>query len=86
LKASRLDELERLLQARPLLPDVRRGIRRARIAFIDDQIDQLKGLLDGLRAEGFTNLVEFAEVQSVNQLIEGSGGSPGIGRTTALWS
>ena len=62
--------LESELDRRGLSSSVRTAIRNAKIAVIDDHIEDLKGVLDGLRAEGFNNLVEMRGVSSVNALLE----------------
>ena len=65
-----LKELEQELNQRGFGPDVRKAIRNAKICIIDDQIEHLKSFMDGLRNEGFTNLIEKAHVESVNELLE----------------
>lgn len=65
-----IGELEAELRRRGLSPSVRASIRNAKIGVVDDHIEDLRGLLDGLRAEGFNNLVEMREVESVNSLLE----------------
>lgn len=72
MKTSDLRDLEVELERRGLAPSVRASIRNAKIAVIDDRIDDLRGMLDGLRREGFTNLVEIPEVVSVSDLINAS--------------
>lgn len=69
MKTEDLTNLEQELAQRGLLASVRAEIRKAKIAVIDDRVEDLKGILDGLRREGFTNLVEIPEVRSVNELL-----------------
>ncbi|HEV2146117.1 MAG TPA: hypothetical protein VGR37_01735 [Longimicrobiaceae bacterium] len=69
MKADDLANLEQELVRRGLAPAVRMGIRNAKIAVIDDRIEDLRSILDGLRREGFSNLVEIPEVKSVNELL-----------------
>ena len=45
------------------------NIHNSKICIIDDKIEDLKSMTDGLRREGFTNLTEYAKVDSVNSLI-----------------
>jgi DNA-binding response OmpR family regulator len=61
--------VEQELEARGYSSEVREAIRNSRICIIDDRIEDLKGLTDSLRAEGFTNLVEVSVVRSVDELI-----------------
>ncbi len=65
-----LKELEQELSQRGFTPDVRKAIRNAKICIIDDQIEHLKSFIDGLKKEGFTNLVQKNCVESVNELLE----------------
>jgi DNA-binding response OmpR family regulator len=66
-----LKELEQELSHRGFTADVRKAIRNAKICIIDDQIDHLKSFIEGLRKEGFTNLIEKNHVRSVNELLDG---------------
>lgn len=66
-----LKQIEKQLEERGYTPRVRRAIRNSKICIIDDKIDDLKSLIEGLRGEGFTNLVEMNRISSVNELIEG---------------
>ncbi len=50
-------------------PEVRAAIRNSKICIVDDRIDDLKGLTEGLRAEGFSNLVELSELTSVDDVL-----------------
>ena len=65
-----IQRLEEELRSRGLSSSVRTAIRNAKIAVVDDHIEDLKGVLDGLRAEGFNNLVEMRTLSSVNALLE----------------
>jgi len=65
-----LKELEQELNQRGFEQDVRKAIRNAKICIIDDQIDHLRSFMDGLRNEGFTNLIEKPHIESVNELLE----------------
>lgn len=65
-----LKDLEKELSKRGFSTDVRKAIRNAKICIVDDQIDHLKSFMDGLRKEGFTNLIEKNRVESVNELLE----------------
>ncbi|MCR4340032.1 MAG: response regulator [Gemmatimonadaceae bacterium] len=64
-----LRSVEQQLDKRGDSAEVREAIRNSRICIIDDRIEDLKGLTDYLRAEGFTNLVEISKVTSVDGLI-----------------
>lgn len=66
-----LTELESELNKRGFPPKVRISIHNAKICIIDDKIDDLRSFMDGLRKEGFTNLIEKTHVESVNELLEG---------------
>lgn len=65
-----LKELEKELDVRGYPSEVRRSIRNAKICIIDDKIDDLKSFIDGLKKEGFTNLIEKSHVESINELVE----------------
>lgn len=65
-----LKDLEKELNKRGFSTDVRKAIRNAKICIVDDQIDHLKSFMDGLRNEGFTNLIEKNRVESINELLE----------------
>ncbi|HEW79166.1 MAG TPA: response regulator [Phycisphaerales bacterium] len=65
-----LKDLEKELNKRGFSTDVRKAIRNAKICIIDDRIDHLKSFMDGLRKEGFTNLIEKTHVESINELLE----------------
>jgi DNA-binding response OmpR family regulator len=64
-----LRAVEQELESRGFSAEVRSSIRNARIAIIDDYIVDLKGFTQSLRNEGFTNLVEFSKIPSVDELI-----------------
>ena len=65
-----LRTLERQLDQRGYSQDVRAAIRNARICIIDDRIEDLRGVVSGLKTEGFTNIVEIKRVASVEELLE----------------
>ena len=65
-----LKELEKELNGRGYTSEVRRLIRNAKICIIDDKIDDLESFIDGLKTEGFTNLIEKSHVESINELVE----------------
>lgn len=65
-----IKELEQKLIQRGITPDVRKAIRNAKICIIDNQIDHLKSFLEGLKKEGFTNIVDKNHVESVNGLLD----------------
>ena len=49
--------------------EARDKIHNSKICLIDDKIDDLRSMTDGLRREGFSNLVEYNKVGSVNELL-----------------
>jgi DNA-binding response OmpR family regulator len=65
-----LKELEKKLDKEGYTSEVRKSIRNAKICIIDDQIEQLKSFIDGLKKEGFTNLVQKSHVESINEIVE----------------
>ena len=65
-------ELESILEERGFDSEVRRLIRNSRICIVDDMIDELRGMTEGLEKEGFSNIVEKKEVLSVHELLEGN--------------
>lgn len=65
-----LKELEEKLNQRGFSTELRKAIRNSRICIIDDQIEHLKSFVDGLKKEGFTNLVEKSHVTSIHELVE----------------
>jgi DNA-binding response OmpR family regulator len=69
MKSDDLTNLEQELERRGLAPSVRAAMRNAKIAVVDDHVDDLEGMLDGLRREGFSNLVKIPELESVNELL-----------------
>lgn len=48
---------------------VRNTIRNAKICIIDNQIEDLKSLHDGLKREGFTNLEKFKSSPAIHQIL-----------------
>jgi DNA-binding response OmpR family regulator len=66
-----LQELEQKLSQHGFSTDVRKAIRNAKICIIDDQIEHLRSFIEGLKKEGFTNLIEKNHVGSVNELLDG---------------
>lgn len=65
-----LKELEKELSRRGCSQEVRKAIHNAKICIVDDKIDDLRSFMDGLKKEGFTNLIEKTHVESVNELLE----------------
>lgn len=65
-------ELRSKLEEKGLPPAVRNAIRRAKVLIIDDHIDDLQSMIDGLRNEGFTHLLQKQSVNSVNEILEES--------------
>ena len=65
-----LNILENQLDQRGYSQEVRVAIRNARICIIDDRIDDLRGVVSGLKNEGFTNIVEVEQVNSIEELLE----------------
>lgn len=61
--------IEQELDSRGYSKDVRDAIRNSRICIIDDRIEDLRGLTEALRSEGFTNIVEVSRVKSVDDLL-----------------
>jgi DNA-binding response OmpR family regulator len=68
----RIRLLEKRLDERGLSSDVRSAIRNARICVVDDRIDDLRGLTEALRREGFNNLVEKQSIDSISDIIDGA--------------
>ena len=66
-----LKQIEKQLEERGYTPQIRKAIRNSKICIIDDKIEDLKSLIEGLRSEGFTHLVEMNRIESLNILIEG---------------
>lgn len=66
-----LRDIEKVLLDRGLPEPVRRLIRESKICIIDDKIEDMRSLIDGLKREGFTHLISKQKVQSINELIEG---------------
>lgn len=64
-----LKELEIELEQRGFSPEVRKAIRNAKICIIDDKIEDLKSLTDGLKKEGFTNIVEKKTIKSITDIV-----------------
>ena len=67
--SSVLKELKSLLEDRGFTPEMNQAIREAKICVIDDKIDDLKSLMDGLRREGFNHLIEKQQVDSINEIL-----------------
>lgn len=67
---SMLSDIQNQLETQGISPEVRRQIRNSKICIVDDKIEDLKGLTEGLRQEGFTNISELAHVTSWSQLLE----------------
>ena len=65
-----LNILENKLDQRGYSQEVRVAIRNARICIIDDRIEDLRGVVSGLKNEGFTNIVEVEQVNSIEELLE----------------
>ena len=65
-----LNILEHQLDQRGDSQEVRVAIRNARICIIDDRIEDLRGVVSGLKNEGFTNIVEVQQVTSIEDLLE----------------
>ncbi|MFA6598733.1 MAG: response regulator [Ignavibacteriaceae bacterium] len=65
-----LNKIEENLIKRGFTPNVRNAIKNSKICIIDDGIQDLKSLIKGLKAEGFSNLVEKKKVNSVNELLQ----------------
>lgn len=70
LYGDKLKEIEYKLAEKGLSSEVRNAIRNEKICIIDDQIDDLKSMIDGLKREGFTNLVELSKSPAVNELLD----------------
>ncbi len=52
------------------LPEsIRRKIRNSKICIIDNEVEDLKSLHDGLKKEGFTNLQKFKRSPPVNEIL-----------------
>ncbi len=66
---SNIESLEQILFSRGFDDSTRRAIRNAKVCLIDDKVDDLKSLVESLKSEGFTNLVEISEVKSANDII-----------------
>jgi DNA-binding response OmpR family regulator len=67
---SSLEKLEDLLSSRGFPPDTRKAIKNAKICIVDDKLEDLQSFVDGLKTEGFTNLIEMAEVSSVDAILQ----------------
>lgn len=70
IRQVQLAELKATLATRGLSEDVRKKIRNAKIAIVDDRVEDLHSFIEGLQREGFTNLVEITSVESVNALLD----------------
>ena len=65
-----LRRLEQQLDQRGYSQDVRAAIRNAQICIIDDRIEDLHGVVSGLKTKEFINIVEVKRVTSVEELLE----------------
>lgn len=69
LYGDKLREIESRLTHKGLSTEVRNAIRNEKICIIDDQITDLKSMIDGLKREGFTNLIEMSKSPPINELL-----------------
>lgn len=63
-------EIERELDKRGFSLKTRNAIRNSKICIIDDKIEDLRSLIDGLKKEGFSHLIEKNKITSVNEIVE----------------
>jgi len=70
LYGEKLKEIEYKLANKGLSSEVRKAIRNEKICIIDDKIADLKSMIDGLKREGFTNLIEMSKSPPVNELLD----------------
>ena len=63
-----LEKIEEVLTSKGFPPDVRRAIKNSKIGIIDDRLEDLESFVDGLKSEGYTNLVEKTKVDSVDEI------------------
>lgn len=64
-----LKKIETDLFDKGLTESIRRKIRNSKICIIDNQIDDLKSLHDGLKQEGFSNIEKFKRSPSINDIL-----------------
>jgi DNA-binding response OmpR family regulator len=64
-----LHDLEIKYEEKGLSPEIRENIRKSKICIIDDKIEDLKSMLEGLKSEGFTNIVEHNKSPSINSIL-----------------
>lgn len=64
-----LRRIESNLNDHGIPENIRNAIRNSKICIIDNQIDDLKSLHDGLRTEGFSNLVKHKKSPPINQIL-----------------
>lgn len=69
LTEKKLKEIEIDLQNKGLSDEVRRSIRNLKICIVDDRIEDLESLTEGLKREGFSNLTNLSRVPSINELL-----------------
>lgn len=69
LSDKELKKIENELSDLGISPSVRQSIRNSKICIIDNQIDDLKSLHDGLKREGFSNLVKFKSAPNINDIL-----------------